>query len=137
MDPLCVEPGTSVRRVLRLLQKHKAGNVLVCRGGKLAGIFTERDALKMMAHGADFDVPIESVMSADPVVLSPGDSLGTAIAKMAHGGYRQLPMVDDQGRACSVMKVSGILHYLVEQFPEMIYNLPPEPHHRTQQREGA
>ena len=64
-------------------------------------------------------------------------ALATAIAKMARGGFRQLPIVDDRKCKCKVMKVSGVLHYLVEQFPELVYNLPPEPHQRTQQREGA
>jgi hypothetical protein len=29
------------------------------------------------------------------------------------------------------------MHYLAEHFPSVIYNLPPEPHHSTQEREGA
>jgi hypothetical protein len=36
-----------------------------------------------------------------------------------------------------LLKVRGIVHYLVEHFPKTIYNLPPEPSMVTQQREGA
>ena len=69
--------------------------------------------------------------------MTENDNVGTAIRKMSLGGHRRLPIVDDQGRAVGLVKVSGILHYLVEHFPQTIYNLPPKPHPTTQEREGA
>ena len=76
-------------------------------------------------------------MVPDPVTLSDRDTVGQAIAKMAYGGYRRLPIVDGEGRPQGLVKTSGILHYLVEHFPSVVYNLPPTPHHTPQQREGA
>lgn len=135
--PLCVEPQTSLREVLRLLKQQGTGSLLVCQDNVLKGIFTERDALKLMAGRADLDTPIEKVMACDPVTLSPSDTVGKGIAKMSFGGYRRLPIVDDGGCAGGIVKVSGILRYLVEHFPNVVYTLPPKPHHTTQQREGA
>ena len=136
-DPICLEPKTSLRDVFRLMQKQRRGAVLVCRDEQLVGIFTERDALKLMAGDADLDVPVEQVMTNDPVALSDSDTVGKAIAKMSYGGYRRLPIVDADGRPKGFLKVSSILHYLVQHFPEFVYNLPPTPHHTTQEREGA
>ena len=136
-ESLCVSPETTVRSALQQMNQQNKAAVLICREGMLVGIFTERDALKMMATGANFDVPINDVMTRNPVSLSPRGSVGAAIAKMAQGGYRRLPIVDDQGHPQGLLKVEGILHYLVEHFPSVIYNLPPEPHHATQAREGA
>ncbi len=76
-------------------------------------------------------------MTAKPFVLHAGDMVGKAISMMSSGGYRRLPIVDDEGRPTGMLKVEAILHYLAEHFPAAIYNLPPEPHHTTQQREGA
>ena len=135
--PLCVSPETTVRDALRQMKQENKAAVLICRDEALIGIFTERDALKMMATAANFDVPITDVMTLNPISLSPRGSVGAAISKMAQGGYRRLPIVDDQGRPQGLVKVEGILHYLVEHFPSVIYNLPPEPHHATQAREGA
>ena len=135
--PVCVEPGASAHAVFRLMKEHATGAVLINRDGRLAGIFTERDALRLMAEGANLDVPIESVMKTDPVTVKAGDSVGKAIAKMSFGGYRRLPIVNDQGAAVGLLKVSGILHYLVEHFPEVVYTLPPKPHHMHKEREGA
>jgi CBS domain-containing protein len=119
------------------MKEHNRGAVLVCDKQAVIGIFTERDALKMMAAGDSFDVPLRQVMTGDPVVLRTGDMVGKAIALMAQGGYRRLPIVDERGHATGIIKVEGILHYLVEHFPSSIYNLPPEPHHATREREGA
>jgi CBS domain-containing protein len=135
-SPLCVDPTTPIRAALDLMKEHLRGSVLVCRDDSLVGIFTERDALRLMARDGRLDDPIESVMS-HPVALVTSDSMGTAIAKMSKGGYRRLPVVDADGRPQGVLKVTGILHYLVEHFPNVIYNLPPKPHHSTQHREGA
>ena len=90
-----------------------------------------------MASGADLGVPIDEVKVPNPVTVSSTDTVGKAISKMSVGGYRRLPIVDDQGRAVGILKVSGILRYLVEYFPEVVYTLPPGPHHRTKEREGA
>ncbi|MAV35005.1 MAG: hypothetical protein CMJ59_06060 [Planctomycetaceae bacterium] len=136
-DPLAVDPKTSVREVLALLKDSQTGHVVVAESGEIQGIFTERDALKLMAEGADFQVPVADVMSPDPVTLRNQDTVGQAIQIMARGGYRRIPILDDTAKLQGVLKSSGILHYLVQHFPAVIYNLPPHPHHNTQEREGA
>ncbi|MCH2126846.1 MAG: CBS domain-containing protein [Pirellulaceae bacterium] len=135
--PLSVSPDTSIREVFCLLKQHNRGNILVCDGEVLVGIFTERDALRIMAQDANLEQPISSVMTKNPVVLFQEATVSKAISMMARGGYRRIPVVDSAGVPLGVVKVSGILHYLVEHFPKVIYNLPPEPHHSTEQREGA
>ena len=135
--PLAVEPETPVRDVFALLKAQNRGSVLICQEGVLVGIFTERDALGMMARGADLNVPIRTVMVPNPVSLRGEDTVGEAIRKMSAGGYRRLPILDDSNKPIGVAAVSGIVHYLVEHFPEAVYNLPPEPDPITQEREGA
>lgn len=137
--PILVEPGTSVREVFQLLKKSDQGSVLVHEqpDGKLVGIFTERDVVKLMASQANLDQPVSQVMTRDIVAIQNSDTVKTAITEMAKGGYRRLPIVDAQGRPVGLLKVSGILRYLVEHVPKSVYNLPPRPHHSTQQREGA
>jgi CBS domain-containing protein len=135
--PLVVEPQTTVREVMGMMKQQNRGAVWVCRGGVLVGVFTERDALKVMARRMNLDAPVEQVMSANPVTLSAQDTVGTAISKMSLGGYRRLAIVDGEGRPRGIVKVSGILHYLVEHFPSTVYTLPPRPDAATQEREGA
>jgi CBS domain-containing protein len=135
--PLCLPPTTPVREALVQMKEQNRGAVVVCENDAVVGIFTERDALKLMAAGESFDAPLSRFMTPDPVVLRARDTVGKAITMMARGGYRRLPIVDDRGRATGIIKVEGIMHYLAEHFPAVIYNLPPEPHHATHEREGA
>lgn len=135
--PLCAAPDDSIRAVLRLLRSARTGAAMICVDGKLLGIFTERDALKLLAAGANLDVPVSSVMAQNPATLRSTDTVAKAISLMSAGGFRRLPIVDDQGKPVGLVKVSGILHYLVEHFPKVVYTLPPAPHHKMGEREGA
>src|SRR5262245_19653919 len=135
--PLCMASAASVAEALRQMKEQNRGAVVVCDNQRVVGIFTERDALKLMAAGSTFDMPLAQAMTPNPVVLHAGHTVGKAITLMAKGGYRRLPIVDDQGRPSGILRVQGILHYLVEHFPTTIYNLPPEPRRAMQQREGA
>lgn len=137
--PICIEADLPVRDALELLQSEQRGCCLVCRGGVLVGIFTERDAIRLMAQGkqANLDQPMEQLMTRSPVTIVELESVASAITTMSRRGFRQLPIVDDHGRPMGIVKVAGILRYLVEHFPQYVYNLPPTPHHVTQHREGA
>ena len=136
-EALILPSGTSIRDVFAQLRTRNSGVAAVCDDGVLVGIFTERDALRLLAAGTDVDQPVSAVMTRNPTTLRKSDSVSKAMSLMSSGGYRQLPIVDDENRPVSVLKAAGILHYLVEHFPKIIYNLPPEPHHSPQRREGA
>lgn len=135
--PLVVSPETTVRAALRTLAEQRTGAVLICRDKRLVGIFTERDALRLLADGANLDVAIEQYMRKEPLTLSAGATVGEAVTRMSEGGIRRLPIVDQQGSPVGFLKVSGILRYMVEHFPKVVYTLPPAPHHKTKDREGA
>ena len=68
--------------------------LLVMEADRLVGIFTERDAVVKLAGRSLDGVDLRSVMTTDPVVLRPDDSLAVAIHKMAVGGFRHIPVVE-------------------------------------------
>jgi CBS domain-containing protein len=136
-DPLVVSPDANVGEVLRLLQARRAGSVLVCKENRLLGIFTERDALGWMTSGQSTEVAIETLMSRGSQTIDGTATVGEAIRLMAHGGYRRLPIMSADGEPTGVASVRGIVHYLVDHFPETIYTLPPKPNSLTSDREGA
>ncbi len=136
VEPLVVEPQVPVRQVFELLKQKNTGSLLVSRAGVLVGIFTERDALRVIAEGLSLETPIESVMTSSPVTIGAGKSIGSAIRQMSAGGYRRLPIVRPDGGTEGMVKVSGIVHYLVEHFPSAVYNLPPA-RPVLNEREGA
>jgi CBS domain-containing protein len=136
-QPLAATADDSVGDVLQLLRAQRTGAALICEGPKLVGILTERDALKLMAAGADFSKPVREVMSSNPATLPANATVGEAIRVMAQGAYRHLPIVDDDGNPKGVVAVHGIVRYLVDHFPETVYNLPPDPKAAPREREGA
>ncbi|MEX2315814.1 MAG: CBS domain-containing protein [Pirellulales bacterium] len=136
-QPLAAVASDSVGQVLQLLRAQRNGAMLICEGTKLVGIFTERDALKLMARGTDFSTPVREVMSSSPATISSKATVGDAIRQMAEGGYRHLPIVAPEGKPTGVIAVHGIVHYLVDHFPETVYNLPPNPNSAPREREGA
>jgi CBS domain-containing protein len=75
-------------------------------------------------------------MVKDPVTVSESDTVGEAIKRMSDGGYRRLPIVDADSKPTGIVKATEVLHYLVEHFPEFVYNLPPNPQ-TSSHREGA
>jgi CBS domain-containing protein len=136
-QPLAASADETVGTVMQLLRAQRTGAVLLCDGPKLVGIFTERDALKQMASGADLSVPVRTVMTSDPATVATDATVGNAIRMMAEGGYRHLPIVDQNQHPKGVLAAQGIVHYLVDHFPETVYNLPPDPKAAPKSREGA
>ncbi|TWT88894.1 inosine 5'-monophosphate dehydrogenase [Pseudobythopirellula maris] len=140
-QPLAIDPGASLGEAISLLRAQKSSAVMVCEGDQLVGIFTERDALRLMAGKADFSAPVSSAMSPEPVTVDENATLAEAIQLMTDGGYRHLPLMSGDGKAGSTpigsVDVRGIVHYLVEHFPNTIYNLPPSGAESSAEREGA
>ena len=136
-QPLAASATDTVGQVVQLLRAQRTGAVLICDGEKLVGILTERDALKLMAGDADFSAPVRDVMSREPATILSSATVGEAIRVMAEGGYRHLPIVDGDGKPTGVLAVHGIVHYMVDHFPETVYNLPPDPKAAPRAREGA
>jgi CBS-domain-containing membrane protein len=48
-----------------------------------------------------------------------------------------VPLVDDGGRLVGVVRPVDVLKFLAEAFPEELLNLPPRPHQRMRESEGA
>lgn len=136
--PLRVEPAQTVGEAVGLMRKERVGCLLVCKGERLVGIFTERDLMRrVMAVEKPLTTPIADCMTANPTVVHPKESIGSALRRMEEGGYRHLPVVDEAGRSVGVLSVKRIVHYLVEHFPTTVYNLPPDPGAMPREPEGA
>jgi CBS domain-containing protein len=110
--PLSVSVDEGVRDVLRKMQERQIGSVLVRDGGRVAGIFTERDALLKLA-GAPLEdkQAIGEVMTPDPVVLREEDSVAVAIHKMAVGGFRHIPILHN-GEVAAIVTSRDIFRYV-------------------------
>ena len=122
-----VEPGDSARlAVLRMLEED-VGSVAVCEGGKLVGIFTERDVLRLAGEGTPLDdVRIADVMTTEVTTVTADVSVTDAAALMGERKIRHLPVVED-GRLLGMIGIRDVLSSLVER----LWQTHDEAAHRT------
>ncbi len=125
-SPLCLSPAAPLAEAVRLMREHHVGCVLAVDDGRLAGILTERDLL-LKLEGADLSRPVRDLMTPQPAVLHPDDPVIYALHRMAVGGYRHVPLVDDAGTPVGILSVKDIVHYVVSFFVSDVLTLPPDP----------
>ena len=101
----------TVRAACRLLAEKRIGAMLVVESNKIVGIFTERDALnKVLATGVDPDTTtLAQVMVSNPMTIRSDKPLGFALAMMADGGFRHVPVVDDNGAPLGMVSARDAL----------------------------
>lgn len=105
---LKAEPEKSVRDAAIGMAANHCGSVLVARGDALLGIFTERDLLaRVVAAGRDLDTQLLEVMTANPDTIAADAPVGDAIRQMSEGGYRHLPVIEDD-RVVGVLSIRDL-----------------------------
>ncbi len=139
MDPpVVMEETSSVKEVLRTMQERRSGFALLCREGRLSGIFTERDVLnKVIGKKGVLDRPVSELMTPDPVSVYENDPIRLAVIQMHKGGFRNVPVVDTDGNIVNCVRHKDIVHYLVEHFAQHVLNLPPDPDNMPDTPEGG
>lgn len=93
---ITVRTTDSIWSVLELMEQSRIGAVIVTDGGKLAGIFTERDLLlnwRNLSTMAIKELPISKIMTKEVQSLSAGKLKKAAIMMLAKK-YRHLPILD-------------------------------------------
>jgi citrate synthase len=78
--------------VLARMHHHRVGSVLVTKGGALAGIVTERDALRLTTESAPGATPIGDVMTTPADSIDRATDIGKALTTMRERGYRHMPV---------------------------------------------
>ena len=122
--PLVVKPETTLAECVSTLQRHKIGSLLVVdEQGKLVGIFTERDCiLKVMAKVQSLaDAVVKDYMTPHPIRESPEASIAFALNLMSHGGFRHVPIVDQDDVPIGIVSVKDVVDHIVRKMLEAIY----------------
>src|SRR5688572_6107458 len=94
-------PTATVAAAVDAMAREGTDCVLVVERGRVAGVFTARDFLHRIA-GAEVrpaEMPLGEVMTRNPVMLRRHDCITYAINCMATRNIRNVPVVDDEGRA--------------------------------------
>jgi CBS domain-containing protein len=95
--PVSMPPSGTVQEACNQMHARKIGAVLITNGkGELVGIFTGRDAVRVLAEGKDARTThLRQVMTKDPHHLPPRHTAIDALRLMRDGGFRHVPVVHE------------------------------------------
>ena len=115
--PVVANPDMTVVAASRLMKQQRIGAILVVDRGRLAGIFTERDALfRVIAEGrAPENTRLAEVMTENPRTIAPDRPFGHALHLMYEGEFRHVPVVEN-GRPLGMVSARDALGPDLAQF---------------------
>ncbi len=112
--PVTVGLEARLSEAARIMYSSNVGSVVVVdESGRLAGILTRRDVLRLVATGeAARDPPVYSVMSASVITAHPEDDLASVLARMKAAGVKHIVVVDEDERPRGVVSMWDIMSLL-------------------------
>jgi CBS domain-containing protein len=109
---LTISPDATAADAVAQMQEAVIGCLVVAESGSVRGILSERDLVLKAGRGDLARMKVRDLMTTDPVVLRPDDSVAVAIHKMAVGGFRHIPLVID-GRATGIVSARDLFRYML------------------------
>lgn len=107
--PVTVSPRAGMAEVASVMAEYGVGAVLVLDGDALVGIVTDRDlVVRGLAARQGPAALVEGVMTARPVTVQGNADMDEAVALFAKGGFRRLPVLEDDQLA-GMLTVDDVL----------------------------
>jgi CBS domain-containing protein len=136
-EPIQLPPSADLESAIRAMNQRKTGCVCVVEQGRLVGIFTERDLLKLVQGDLlPSEVTLGKVMTPNPATLRPEDGIALALNLMTVRGFRHIPLVDSGDRPTGIVAMRDIVAFIVSMFPDSVANVPPDPRKIQEQYGG-
>jgi CBS domain-containing protein len=111
--PLTVDATASLTEAAAQMDARGVGAVLVMNGEHLSGILTERDILHAVATGEVEGTKVGAWMTHDPETISPEDQPGHAAAIMLQGGFRHLPVLEDD-TPIGIVSIRDLMRFAID-----------------------
>lgn len=136
-DYVCLSPSDPLSKAIDVMKEDEGGCAIICEGGRVVGIFTERDLLtKIVGESVDMNAPVSQWMSPIVAKLTPEATIGEAVTLMNDKSYRNIPLVKGDQLVGSI-SVFDVISYLAESYPKETMNLPPNPNQVMDSTEGG
>ncbi|HET8733331.1 MAG TPA: CBS domain-containing protein [Anaeromyxobacteraceae bacterium] len=121
---LTVPPEVTVAAAAEVLIRNQVGSVVVLDGGRIVGIFTERDILRRVVgeRRDPTSTRVADVMTRDLVVMRPSATVVDAMRVISEKRIRHVPVVED-GKLLGVVSQGDLNHWLVRDREGQIQDL--------------
>ena len=112
-----VEPEAKLAAAIKILSERKIGAVLVMSNGRIEGILSERDIVRVLGErgAVVLDEPISEVMTRKVVSCRQADTVAAIMEMMTLGKFRHLPVVDE-GMVVGLISIGDIVKWRVREF---------------------
>lgn len=104
--------ATTLAEAACLLAEHRIGALLVQdRGGALAGIFSERDLVRAIAHDGPLALSrsIGAYMSRQVTTCHEGDTVEDLMEMMTCGRFRHVPVLDERQKLAGMISIGDVV----------------------------
>jgi len=128
-----VEPDSTVLQAVQMMNEYSVGALIVKRGGKMGGIFTERDVLRGVV-GKQLDparVRVADVMTSRVICCTPATSIEEARELMKTRRIRHLPILDAEGEVVGIVSIGDLNAHLSTHQEATIHHLHEYLHGRV------
>ncbi|SDL35196.1 CBS domain-containing protein [Tessaracoccus oleiagri] len=107
--PIAAPPSTSIREAAEIMTRERVSALLINEGDQLVGILTDRDLRsRVVLQGVPNTEPVSSVMTRNPVRVSPEMKAFELLMVMTSKKIHHLPVVRD-GRALGLVSAGDLM----------------------------
>ena len=112
-----VPPEATMAAAIKLLGERKIGAVLVMDAGRIEGILSERDIVRVLGErGASvLEEPVSAVMTRKVVSCKQSDTVSAIMEMMTLGKFRHLPVVED-AQVVGLISIGDIVKWRVQEY---------------------
>jgi CBS domain-containing protein len=109
-------PEATAYDALEIMAEKNVGALLVIEGGKLAGVFSERDyARKVILRGkSSKNTKVRELMSSPPITIGSQTSLRDCMVLMTENHIRHLPVIND-GVLMGVLSIGDVVNAIISE----------------------
>jgi CBS domain-containing protein len=103
-------PSMTVKEIIKTLyEKHIGSVVSIDKDKKCIGIFTERDAIRLVAKNVDLDQPIGNLMTKNVITIQEDSSINEVRRIIQTHSIRHLPVVNQQNKLVGLLSVRALM----------------------------
>jgi CBS domain-containing protein len=112
-----VEPEDRLAAAIKILSERKIGAVLVMSKGRIEGILSERDIVRVLGErgAAVLDEPVSVVMTRKVISCKQTDTVAAIMEMMTLGKFRHLPVVEAD-RVVGLISIGDIVKWRVREY---------------------
>ena len=109
-----IAPEATVFEAIKLMAEKNIGSLLVLSGGRLAGVFTERDYTRKIAllGKTSKETRVGEIMSTNVITVTPDDSVEECMRLMTNNRVRHLPVMEGPN-VIGLISIGDLVNWII------------------------